>query len=61
VIAAVGLRLVFIRPDLELDHHLRHRQTSAMVLMVSSLLAIAISSSTQRWRCGRLPRILPSR
>jgi hypothetical protein len=42
LIAAVGLRLVFIRPDLELDDHLRHRQTSAIVLMVSSL-AIAIS------------------
>jgi hypothetical protein len=28
LIAAVGLRLVFIRPDLELDDHLRHRQTS---------------------------------
>jgi hypothetical protein len=42
LIAAVGLRLVFIRPDLELDDHLRHRRTSAIVLMVSSL-AIAIS------------------
>ena len=43
LIAAVGLRPVFMRPDLELDDHLRHRQTSAIVLMVSSLLAIAIS------------------
>ena len=41
LIAAVGLRLVFITPDLELDDHLRHRQTSAIVLMVSSLPAIA--------------------
>jgi hypothetical protein len=61
LIAAIGLRLVFITPDLELDDHLRDRQTSAIVLMVSSLLAIGISSSTPGWRCGRLPRILPSR
>ena len=43
LIAAVGLRLIFIRPDLELGDHLRHRQMSAIVLMVSSLLAIALS------------------
>lgn len=43
MIAAVGLRLVFITPDLELDDHRRHRQTPAIVLMVSSLLAVAIS------------------
>jgi uncharacterized membrane protein len=43
LIAAIGLRLVFIIPDLELSDHLRHRQTSAIVLMISSLLAIAVS------------------
>jgi uncharacterized membrane protein len=43
LIAAVGLRLVAVTPELELGVHLRRRQISAAVLMVSSLLAIAIS------------------
>jgi uncharacterized membrane protein len=43
LIAAVGLRLVFITPHLEHGDHLRRRQLSAILLMVSSLLAIALS------------------
>jgi len=43
LIAAVGLRLVSITPHLEPGDHLRHRQMSAVVLMVSSLLAIVLS------------------
>jgi uncharacterized membrane protein len=43
LIAAVGLRLVFITPHLEQGDHLRHRQLSAILLIVSSLLAIALS------------------
>jgi uncharacterized membrane protein len=43
LIAAVGLRLVLITPDLELGEHLRRRQMSAILLIVSSLLAIALS------------------
>jgi uncharacterized membrane protein len=43
LIAAVGLRLVLITPDLELGEHLRRRQMSAILLMASSLLAIALS------------------
>jgi hypothetical protein len=43
LIALVGLRLVFITPHLETGDHLRHRQVSGMVLIVSSLLAIGLS------------------
>jgi uncharacterized membrane protein len=43
LIALVGLRLVLITPDLEGGDHLRHRQFSTLLLMVSSLLAIALS------------------
>ena len=43
LIAIVGLRLVFITPHLEQGDHLRHRQLSAMLLIVSSLLAVALS------------------
>jgi hypothetical protein len=39
----VGLRLVSITPHLEQGDHLRHRQLSAGLLIVSSLLAIALS------------------
>jgi hypothetical protein len=42
LIAAVGLRLVLIAPHLELGDHLRHRQMSAIPLMGSSRLAIAL-------------------
>jgi uncharacterized membrane protein len=43
LIAAVGLRLISVTPHLEPGDHLRHRQLSTMVLMASSLLAIALS------------------
>jgi uncharacterized membrane protein len=43
LIALVGMRLVNITPHLEQGDHLRHRQMSAMFLIVSSLLAIALS------------------
>ena len=43
LIAAVGLRLVAITPHLDQGDHLRFRQLSAMLLIVSSLLAIALS------------------
>jgi uncharacterized membrane protein len=43
LIAVVGYRLVLLTPDLELGDHLRHRQLSAMLLIVSSLVAIAVS------------------
>jgi uncharacterized membrane protein len=43
LIAVVGLRLVQITPHLEQGDHLRHRQLSAMLLIASSLLAIALS------------------
>jgi uncharacterized membrane protein len=48
LIAVVGLRLVYITPHLEVGDHLRHRQMSAIVLMVSSLLAIALSFVNSR-------------
>jgi len=48
LIAAVGLRLISITPHLEQGDHLRHRQLSAMLLMVSSLLAIAVSFVSPR-------------
>jgi uncharacterized membrane protein len=43
LIAAVGLRLISITPHLEQGDHLRHRQLSTILLMLSSLLAIALS------------------
>jgi uncharacterized membrane protein len=43
LIAAVGLRLVQITPHLEQGDHLRRRQWSAILLMISSLLAMALS------------------
>jgi uncharacterized membrane protein len=43
LIAAVGLRLVLITPHLEQGDYLRHRQLSAILLIVSSLFAIALS------------------
>jgi uncharacterized membrane protein len=43
LIAAVGLRLMLITPDLELGDHLHHRQVSSIVLIASSLLAIVLS------------------
>lgn len=43
LIALVGMRLVALTPHIERDDHLRRRQTSAILLSVSSLLAIVIS------------------
>src|SRR5476649_1880357 len=43
LIAAVWLRLFSITPHLEEGDHLRHRQLSAMLLIATSLLAIALS------------------
>lgn len=43
LIAAVGLRLVQLTPQLEQGDHLRRRQWSSIVLMISSLLAIVLS------------------
>ena len=43
LIALISLRLVFLTPDLEPGDHVRHRQMSAIVLIVSSLLAILLS------------------
>jgi TMEM175 potassium channel family protein len=43
LIAAVGLHLVSITPHLEQGDHLRHRQLSGILLIVSSLLAIGLS------------------
>jgi uncharacterized membrane protein len=43
LIAAVGLRLVFITPHLEQGDHLERRQMSAILLIISALLAIAVS------------------
>ena len=37
------MRLVALTPHLERDDHLRRRQMSAIILSISSLLAIAIS------------------
>jgi uncharacterized membrane protein len=48
LIALVGLRLVFITPHLETGDHLRHRQISGIVLIVSSLLAIGLSFVNSR-------------
>jgi uncharacterized membrane protein len=48
LIAAVGMRLVAVTPELEQGDHLRHRQLSSMLLMVSSLLAIGLSFINSR-------------
>jgi uncharacterized membrane protein len=48
LIAAVGMRLFAITPDLEQGEHVRHRQLSTMLLMVSSLLAIGLSFVNSR-------------
>lgn len=48
LIAAVGLRLILITPHLEQGDHLRRRQLSTMLLMVSSLLAIGLSFINSR-------------
>jgi uncharacterized membrane protein len=43
LISLVGLRMVFLTPDLEKGNHLRRRQMSAFLLIAASLLAIAVS------------------
>jgi uncharacterized membrane protein len=48
LIAVVGLRLVYITPHLKAGDHLRDRQMSAIMLIVSSLLAIALSFVNSR-------------
>jgi uncharacterized membrane protein len=48
LIAAVGLRLVQITPHLEQGDHLRHRQLLGLLLIVSSLSAIALSFFNSR-------------
>jgi uncharacterized membrane protein len=43
LIALVGLRLIALTPKLEPGDHLRHRQLSAKLLIVSSALAFVLS------------------
>ena len=46
LIALVAFRLMALAPDIERDHHLRARQVQLILLIVSSLLAIALSFVT---------------
>ncbi|WP_244548993.1 hypothetical protein [Bradyrhizobium canariense] len=48
MIAAVGMRLIAITPHLEEGDHLRRRQMSAVLLIATSLLAIALSFVNSR-------------
>jgi|ERR1700741_3972420 uncharacterized membrane protein len=48
LIALVGVRLTLLTPELEKDAHLRRWQLSAMLLIISSLLAIALSFVSPR-------------
>jgi uncharacterized membrane protein len=48
LIAVIGLRLVSLTPHLEQGDHLRHRQLSAMLLIGTSLLAMALSFVNSR-------------
>jgi uncharacterized membrane protein len=48
LIALVGARLTLITPELERDVHLRRWQLSAGLLIISSLLAIAVSFISPR-------------
>jgi len=62
LIAAVGLRIMFITPHLEEGGHLRLRQMSAWLLTAASMLAIAASFFNPRhalWAFA-LPLLLPS-
>jgi uncharacterized membrane protein len=43
LVSIVGLRLTSLTPGLEPGDHLRHRQISVLLLIASSLLAIAVS------------------
>jgi len=46
LIALVAFRLMALTPDIERDHHLRARKLQLILLIVSSLLAIALSFVT---------------
>ena len=68
LIALVAFRLMALTPDIERDHHLRARQVQLILLIVSSLLAIALSFVTpwdamdhvpQLWRPGADPVEVP--
>jgi uncharacterized membrane protein len=48
LIAAVALRLMALTPDIERGDHLRSRYASLILLMVSSMLAIALSFVSPR-------------
>jgi uncharacterized membrane protein len=43
LIAIVSLRMIFITPHLEQGDHLRHRQLTTLLLIVSSVLALVVS------------------
>jgi len=46
LIALVAFRLMALTPDIERDHHLRARRAQLILLITSSLLAIALSFVT---------------
>lgn len=48
LIALIGLRLISLTPGLEPGPHLRHRRTGSIVLIVSALLAFALSFVSPR-------------
>ena len=48
LVTIIGLQLTAITPGLEPGDHLRHRQTSALLLIGSSLLTIAVSFVSPR-------------
>ena len=48
LIALVGMRMTLLTPELQKDTHLRRWQLSAMLLVISSLLAIALSFISPR-------------
>jgi len=48
LVALVGQRLMSITPHLEPGEHLRHRQMSGILLIATSLLAIALSFANPR-------------
>jgi uncharacterized membrane protein len=48
LISAVALRLMALTPDIERGHHLRGRYASLILLMASSVLAIALSFVSPR-------------
>jgi len=48
LIAAVSFRLIALTPEIERDHHLRDRTSSLVLLIASSLLAIALSFVSPR-------------